>query len=110
MRRFALVLLIFTFASPAPAAVVAILNASGTDLTGTVEHKGVPDVKVNLPTGRTTAVQVGREPVLRLTLNGKPAAFNLDPYTPYLFVEDDKGVVSFSGVELAGELPKPDDV
>lgn len=110
MRRFAFVLLFFTFASPAPAAVVAILNASSTDLTFTVEHKGVADIKVNLPAGRTTAVQVGREPVLRLMLNNKPAAFNLDPYTPYLFVEDDKGVMSFSGVELAGELPKPDDI
>lgn len=110
MSRFASTLLFFTFASPAPAAVIAVLNASGTDLTGTLEHKGVPDLKVSLPPGRTTAVQVGREPVLRLTLNGKLAAFNLDPYTPYMVVQDEKGVVSFSGIELAGELPKPDDV
>jgi hypothetical protein len=110
MRRFALVFLALAFAPSAPAAVVSFLNASGTDLTFTVEHKGVPDIKVTLPAGRTTAVRVGREPVLRATLNDKPAAFKLDPYTPYLFVENDKAVIAFSGVELNGELPKPDDV
>lgn len=110
MRRFVpVVLLLFTAAS-SPGAVVSLLNASNTDLSLTVEHKGVPDIAVSLPAGRSSAVRVGREPVLRVTLNGKPAAFKLDPYTPYLFVEDDKGAVSFSGVELAGELPKPDDV
>ncbi len=111
MPRFvAAVLALFLFALHAQAAVVSFLNASGSDLTLTVEHKGVTDIKVNLPAGRTTATTVGREPVLRVKLNGKEAAFKLDPYTPYLFVEDDKGVVSFSGVELAGELPKLDDV
>ncbi len=111
MRRFApVVLVLFTAVASAPAAVVSVLNASSSDLTFTVEHKGVADVRVSLPAGRTTSVRVGREPVLRATLNGKPGAFKLDPYTPYLFVEDEKGNVSFSGVELAGELPKPDDV
>lgn len=109
-RTSAVVVTLLAFALPAPAAAVSVLNASSSDLTFTVEHKGIPDIKVNLPAGRTTAVTVGREPVLRVKLNGKEAAFKLDPYTPYLFVEDDKGVVSFSGVELSGELPKPDDV
>jgi hypothetical protein len=99
-----------TLAAHSPAAVISFLNASGTDLTFTVEHKGVPDIKVTLPAGRTTAVRVGREPVLRVTLNDKPAAFKLDPYTPYLFVETEKSGVVFSGVELNGELPKPDDL
>ncbi len=111
MRRFApVVLVLFAVVASSPAAVVSVLNASGTDVTFTVEHKGIADNTVNLPAGRTTAVRVGREPVLRATLNGKQVAFNLDPYTPYLFVEDDKGSVSFSGVELAGNLPKADDV
>lgn len=110
MRRFASVVLLLLAATSSPAAVVSLLNASNSDLTLTVEHKGVTDISVSLPAGRTKAVRVGREPVLRVTLNGKPAAFKLDPYTPYLFVEDDKGNVSFSGVELAGDLPKPDDV
>jgi hypothetical protein len=109
-RTSSVVVSLLAFALPAPAAVVSFLNASGSDLSFTVEHKGIPDIKVNLPAGRTTAVTVGREPVLRVNLNGRAAAFKLDPYTPYLFVEDDKGVVSISGVELAGELPKPDDV
>lgn len=94
----------------APAAVVSFLNASATDLQFTIEHKDTPDLTVKLPAGHTTAVRVGREPVLRITLNGKPAAFTLEPYTPYLFVDNEKGVVTFSGVELAGDLPRPDDV
>lgn len=94
----------------APAAVVAFLNASATDLTFTIEHKDTPDISVKLPAGHTAAVRVGREPVLRVTLNGKQAAFHLDPYTPYLFVDGEKGDVQFSGVELASEMPKPDDV
>lgn len=110
MRPFAPLLFLLTLAPPAPAAVVAFLNATGSDLTLTVEHKGSPDVKVSLPAGHSTAVRVGREPVLRCSLNDKPAAFKLDPYTPYLFVQDEKGAVAFSGVELSGELPKPDDV
>lgn len=109
-RASAVAVSLLAFALPTPAAVVSFLNASSSDLAFTVEHKGVPDIKVNLPAGRTNAVTVGREPVLRVKLNGKDVAFKLDPYTPYLFVEDDKGVVSFSGVELSGELPKPDDV
>lgn len=111
MRRFApVVLLLSVLVSPSPAAVVSVLNASGSDLTFVVEHKGVTDIKLSLPAGRTTAVRVGREPVLRVTLNGKPAAFRLDPYTPYLFVEDNKGNVTFSGVELAADLPRADDL
>lgn len=94
----------------APAAVVSFLNASATDLQFTIEHKDTPDLTVKLPAGHTTAVRVGREPVLRVTLNGKAAAFTLEPYTPYLFVDGEKGGVTFSGVELAGELPKADDV
>lgn len=110
MRRLAAVLVLLFAGLPSPAAVVSFLNASTSDLTLTIEHKGAADLKTDLPAGRTVAVRVGREPVLRVTLNGKPAAFKLDPYTPYLFVDDDKGAVAFSGVELNGDLPKPDDV
>ncbi len=111
MRRFApVVLALFASVASSPAAVVSVFNATSSDLTFTVEHKGVADNTVSLPAGRTVAVTVGRVPVLRATLNGKQVAFNLDPYTPYLFVEDGKGNVTFSGVELAGHLPKADDV
>jgi hypothetical protein len=110
MRRLASAFVFLFAVSTSPAAVVSFLNASASDLALVIEHKGVADMKLDLPAGRTAVVRVGREPVLRVTLNGKPAAFNLDPYTPYLFVEDDKRAVTFSGVELAGNLPKPDDV
>lgn len=94
----------------APAAVVSFLNATDREMNFTIEHKGAAPVGVSLAPGEARAVPVGREPVLRITLNGKPAAFTLEPYTPYLFVEPQGKPIEFSGVELAGELPKPDDV
>ncbi len=101
---------LFLWSLPCPAAVVAVLNATSQELVFTVEHKREKPAEVRVAAGEVKAIPVGREPVLRVTLNGKPAAFTLDPYTPYLFVEPKAGEVSFSGVELAAALPNLDDV
>jgi hypothetical protein len=98
------------FVCPAPAAVVTLLNATDGEVAFTVEHPGGKPVGFSVAAGEVRAVPVGREPVLRVTLNGKPQAYKLEPYTPYLLVEHDDKQVVFSGVELAAELPKPDDV
>lgn len=95
---------------PCPAAVVTVLNATTQEVVFIVEHKREKPAEVRVAAGEVKAITVGREPVLRVTLNGKPAAYTLDPYTPYLFVEPKPGQVAFSGVELAAALPNLDDV
>lgn len=101
---------LFLWSLPCPAAVVTVLNATSQEVVFTVEHKKEKPAEIRVAAGEVKAVAVGREPVLRVTLNGKPAAFTLDPYTPYLFVEPKAGEVAFSGVELAAALPNLDDV
>jgi hypothetical protein len=112
MSRLAIALAFLPLVAPAPcpAAVVAVLNATDKEVAFTVEHPDAKPAGVTLAAGECRAVPVGRRPVLRVTLNGKPAAFNLDPYTPYLFTRPKDGEVAFSGVELAARLPAPDDV
>ncbi|MEO2089338.1 MAG: hypothetical protein ABGY75_07560 [Gemmataceae bacterium] len=95
---------------PCPAAVVTVLNATSQEIVFTVEHRREKPAEVRVAAGEVKAVSVGRSPVLRVTLNGKSAAYTLDPYTPYLFVEPKAGQVTFSGVELAAALPNPADV
>jgi hypothetical protein len=107
--RIAFVILL-VWALPCPAAVVTVLNATSQEVVFTVEHKREKPAEMRVAAGEVKAVPVGRSPVLRVTLNGKPAAYTLEPYTPYVFVEPKPGEVAFSGVELAAALPNPDDV
>ena len=92
------------------AAVVCIYNATDTKQSFNIEHADVKPVVVSLETGEVKLVEVGREPTLRVVLNGKQEAFALEPYTPYVFTKPKAGDTSFGGVELSGKLPKPDDV
>jgi hypothetical protein len=110
MRLPCLVLCALLSGSVSRAAVVCIYNATESKQSFNIEHADVKPVVVSVESGEVKLVEVGKEPSLRVILNGKQEVFSLEPYTPYLFTKPSKGDTAFGGVELSGKLPKPDDV
>jgi hypothetical protein len=106
--RFVLAFLLF--AGTSNAAVVCIYNATDVKQSFNIEHADAKPVVVGVGSGEVKLVEVGKEPSLRVVLNGKQEVFALEPYTPYVFTKPTKGDTAFGGVELTGKLPKPDDV
>ncbi len=107
LASFASCLLVYAVA---PAATVALVNATESNLVLKLEHPGDKAVELQLFAGEIQAVRVGREPTVKIKLDGKEMAFSLDPYHAYMFVPKTLGGIAFSGVDLAGKMPKIDDV
>ncbi len=111
IRTFCFALMTFLYDPvAATAAVVCVYNASENKQSFAIEHADMKPVVVSVEIGEVKLIEVGREPTLRVVLNGKQELFALEPYTPYVFIKPKAGETSFSGVELTGRLPKPDDV
>ena len=110
MLRFLTVTLLVFAASPAGAAVVTITNNTDQAVSFSITQGENPALAIKLPAGDTKAVPVGRDPALTVTLAGKPEAFQLDPYSAYIFFPDKNQQPAFQGLQLVGEFPKPTDV
>lgn len=109
MFRLALGLALVPAAVSAADGVIAVVNVTDQPVTFTVKHDpAAAGRSVTVPAGRTVPVPVGRRAEV-VTVGPTPGRFAVDPFAAYAFVDGDKGVV-FQGVELAGPLPKPDDV
>ena len=91
------------------AAIVVFFNNTEKEIQATIEHAEGKPRGVNIAAGEIRGVPVAREPVLKATLGGKEQSVRLDPYTPYVFVEERNGP-TIVAVELAGKLPKVTDI
>ena len=110
MPRFVWVLSIAVFGNSAFAGVVVIGNSTGQDVKFTVlTHPMGKPIEAALSPGEAQAFTVGRQPELAYLVDGKPDRYRLEPYYAYVFAMAKEALV-FQGIELAGPMPKSDDV
>ncbi len=93
----------------AQAAGVALYNATDRPVTMAVGHPGKPGAAFPLAAGEARLVTVGRQPDISFQNAGKAVKYRLEPYHAYMFSADKTGV-EFHGIDLAGAMPRPDDV
>ncbi len=105
IRSLACVLVALSLTASARAAVVVIANATDTGVTVKIAHKTGKPVTATLAPGEALPFPVGRVAEVRFTAGGKDHAYQLDPYTAYVFTNQ-----GFQGIELVAPMPKPDDV
>jgi hypothetical protein len=96
-------------ASRSSAAVVVLGNWTEQEVHFTLSHEGHEPRAGTLALGESLPFPVGRHPVLTYTSGGQSRKLKLDPYAAYMFLREGDGM-TVQGVELAGRMPKPDDV
>ena len=109
MFRPSLVVVACLVCPAAQAAGVALYNATDRPVTVAVGHPGKPGTTFSLAAGEARLVPVGRQPDISFQNAGKAVKYRLEPYHAYMFSTDKNGV-EFHGIDLAGAMPRPDDV
>lgn len=96
-------------AGRATAAVVVLGNWTEQEVQFTLSHEGHKPQTGTLGLGESRPFPVGRHPVLTYTSGERSRTLKLEPYAAYMFLRDGDGT-TVRGIELAGKMPKPDDV
>lgn len=95
-------------AAPATAKVVVVTNATDQSVSFALRHGGDPKSE-SLAPFETRAFPAGKQTELLVTLASGPARYRLDPFAAYAFTRGKEGL-GFQGIEMAGAMPKPDDI
>ena len=109
LRWLTLAWVVLLAAGSARAAVVVIANPTDESVTVTIMPKTGKPQSATLAPGEARPFPVGRVAEVRFTANGKDHAYQLDPYSAYVFTKSPAGL-GFQGIELAAPMPKSDDI
>jgi hypothetical protein len=110
MRRHLLGVLVCLAAAPAaPAAVVAVGNFTGREVTFSVAEPGRPPQTLKLPAYQVIPVTVAGPADLSYSVRGGKKVFRIDVYNGYGFIPDPTDGLRLEGIELPGDPPPQDD-
>lgn len=102
MSRVLTVAFFCLWSSRAPAAVLVLANATGLPVPLSLDRgAGAPD-SVTLAPGESRPFTVGKHATVAFSIDGASATLRLDAWQAYVFAKQ-KGVVSLSGIALAGK-------
>lgn len=110
MLRFTAFAVLTMFASPLPAAVVVLCNATGAQRECEVTVGEQPPRKIVLNVGESRPIQCGKSVTIAYTDQEGPKALRLEPYNAYWFVEKPKIGWELMTIQLAGKAPSDRDV
>ena len=109
MPRLLLAALLCATCPAAQAAGIALYNATERPVSVNISHPDKKPYPVLLAAGESILLTVGRQPVIDISLPTKQVRYRLEPYHAYMFSPDKSGL-EFHGIDLAGAMPRPDDV
>ncbi|MGL4421984.1 MAG: hypothetical protein ACRCZF_15055, partial [Gemmataceae bacterium] len=93
----------------ASAAVIVIGNPSADEVTFQLTRPGQKPEEITLVSGQTRTFFCGKRLDVQYNFTGTPVAFQLDPYTAYVFAGRAERR-NLHGIELAGAAVPIDDI